>query len=309
MLKLQRSWARWHLKPCAGLVQVDITGLSIPGFFTADNSSNGNAVYAANALFRVTLYSDSYAASLAQTTARRRLMADASPSALRALAGPRRPQAASLGTAVTTAAGWPAQRAWRAPTTAVAAGQLSHTRWRRRSLLAASSAFQDLLQTKLQLVADAFDGIVHCNKSAMMDNFFASGDLPQNLSSNCSTSITEAATDPSTRLDTYLKEVSSRGSLTATKAPCPAQQLPISNAAQTCSHSALHASVLQHILQQQCSALQPPPAWSTSPSSYLTASVLPGDLFLWGAPHSDSKAWGSAHHHPTHPSPGLHCCA
>ena len=209
MLNLQCSLARRHLKPCKNLVQVNITGLSIPGVFTADNSSNGNAVYAANALFRVTLYSDSYAASLGQTTARRRLMADAGPSVLRALAPPACPQPASLGTAVTAAAAWPAQHASEAAAVALPARQLSHMRWQRRSLLAANSAFQDLLQTKLQLVADGFNAIVHCNRSALMDNFFATGDLPQGLSSNCSTSITEAATDASYALDDYLKEVSS----------------------------------------------------------------------------------------------------
>ena len=209
MLNMLCSLARWHLTPCNALVQVEITGLSIPAIFFSDNSSNGNAVYAANALFRVTLYSDSYAASLAEPTARRRLMADAKPSELRALAVSRRPQLASLESAMTASAGWPAQRAWQDAAGAVPPVQLSHTRWQRRSLLADSSAFQDLLQTKLQLVAEAFPGIVQCNRSAMMDTYFANGDLPPGLSNNCSTSITEAATDSPTTLNMYLQEVSS----------------------------------------------------------------------------------------------------
>ena len=209
MLNLQCSFARWHLTPCTALVQVQITGLSIPAIFDSDNSSNGNAVYAANALFRVTLHSDSYAASLAQSTSRRRLMADASTSAHRTLAPSRHPEPASLELAMTAAAGWAAQHARRHAAVAGSARQLGHLRWQRRSLLADSSAFQDLLQTKLQLVAQAFENIVQCNRSAMEEEYFANDDLPQGLSSNCSTSITEAATDSSTTLDSYLQEVSS----------------------------------------------------------------------------------------------------
>lgn len=220
-------------------MQVDITNLSIPATFTSDNSSNGNAVYAANALFRVILYSDSYAASLTQTTARRRLMADARPSALRALAPIRRPEPASLATAMTAVAGWPAQHVRLDAAIVGPARQLSHLRWQRRSLLAAASAFQDILQTKLQLVAEAFPVIVQCNRSAMMDNFFATGDLPQGLSSNCSTPITEAATASSYTLDNYLQAVSSRGSLTAEEGPFLAQLLPISSRARPCSPPAV----------------------------------------------------------------------
>ena len=190
----------WHLGPprlssvhtqqvkVDGYMQVNITKVLLPANFTADNSINGDAVYAANTFIRVMLYSDSPALAL-QHSKRRRLMADPD------LAGAQHLLPAQ-----------PMHHGNRGRVTQSSLHQPDQASLRRSLLASGNMYYQDFLQTKLELTAAAFPIIVQCNRSAMMDNFFGGAWLPDGLQSNCSSSLTEADTSPYA-LDSYLKGV------------------------------------------------------------------------------------------------------
>ena len=96
--------------------------------------------------------------------------------------------------------------------------------------LSTSTALVLALQLKLQLLQNAFEGVVVCNSTLISLDFFGGSRLPDDLSTNCSAGSTASASAPARRLLAdqragHCRHLRAEGSLSSETVHNPAEQL------------------------------------------------------------------------------------